>query len=412
MSILPQLERDLHEAASRRLPEERPRRSWRPSRAGLATLAGVAVALAVVVVALSVRGQHRPATPSAPLGPPVYLGLHQLLDRFAVLRRPQTAAERRFKLYWAPGDPARGFIPRFTRLATTLPDGERVFLTVTRVTDRFVGQPVGSYVLSIWLVGTDGKVNILSGGPSYNHLWDYTRFPVLFTSHPPRSRVWVSIVPDRVKSVGWVFPPRTFGVPVKGNVAAALIPASAGNVTRRVLWYGQHQEVLTRFVAPIKYVLSAQGIGGARLGDPQIEVVSRLRQMLGKPHRQWVPNYICGGADAAVSWENLTTFFKHGQFVAYSYWEQQVVPTWWPLLATARGLTIGETPAYARRLNGRAFRTTTGKLGGTWSLTTPRGTIDGFTYGAGLGGGNAITTIQAGPQLCETVMPEGLTHRS
>ena len=411
MSILPQLERDLHEAARRRLPAPRPRRSWLPHRGAVATLAGVAVALAVALIALSLRGQQPPTRAAAPLKPPSYLGLHQLLDRFAELRRPQTAFERRVKLYWAPGDPARGFIPRFTRLATTLPDGERVFLTVTRVTarDGAAGQPAGSYMLSASLVGVDGKLNLLSGEPSYNHLWDYTQFPVLFGPNPHHSWVWVSIVPDGVKAVGWVFPPRTYVVPVHGNVAAALLPGSAGTVIRRVLWYGAHQQVVRRFVAPIKYVLSGIGIAGARLGAAQTEAVSQLRRLLGKPQGHFVPNFVCGGADIAIHWQDLTTFFRRGRFVAYSYWEQ-VLPTSWPLLATARGLTIGETPAYASRLYGRAFRTSRA-LGGTWSLATTHGVLDGFTYGAEAGPRNTITTIEAGPRICQTVIPQGLAHR-
>ena len=402
VSILPQLERDLHEAARQRLPEERPRRPWRRRRAGLATLAGVAVALAVVVVALSLRGAQQPTAASPPLAPPSYLGLHQLLSRFAVLSRPQTAAERGFRPY-----PVISFLPRFTRLATTLPDGERVFLTVSRVRDRFSGQPVGSYMLSIWLVGASGKVNVFSGGPSYNHLWGYMRFPVLLGSNPHRSWVWVGIVPDGVTSVAWEFRPRTLVEPVRGNVAAALLPGSAGTVIDKVLWYRAHQQV-ARFQAPIKYVLHGNGIAGATLGEPEIEVVSLLSHLLGHPPRgQLVPSYVCGGADVAIYWQNLTTFFKDDRFVAYSYWEQQVVPTWWPLLATARGLTIGETPAYAGRLYGPAFRTSTG-LGGTWFLATPRGTLDGFTYGASFGPRNTITTIQAGPHICETFEPSGL----
>jgi hypothetical protein len=378
---------------------------WRPRRAGLATLAGVAVALAVAVVALSVRQQQHPAPASAPLGPPAHLGLHQLLARFAVLRRPQTAAERA----WQPSPGGCGCLRRFTRLATTLPDGERVFLSVGRVRDRFEGQPLGSYMLSASLVGADGRVSLFA--PSYNASWGYMRFPVVFGANPHHAWVWIGIVPDGVKSVGWVFPPQTYVIPVKGNVAAALLPASAGSLIDEVSWYGSGQRIVKRYPAQFKYVLRADGIGGARLGEPENEVVSSLRQVLGNPPRgQFVPNYLCGGADLAIYWQDLTTFFKHGRFVAYSYWTQQVDP--WPsrLLATARGLTLGETPAYARRLYGRSFRTS-GELGGTWFLKTSSGKLKGFTRGNSFIPGGTITTIQAGPHICETVEPGGLTQR-
>lgn len=404
MSILPQLERDLHEAAHRRLPEQPTARVRWPRRASLATLAGVAVALTVVVVAFSLRGQQPSSTASAPLSPPSHLGLHQLLARFAVLRRPQTVAERRFKPY-----PANTYIPRLTRLATTLPDGERVYLIVSRARDRYEGQPIGSYMLIPLLVGTDGSVNLLGPGAKYNQLWDYMRFPALFGTNSRQLSVWIGLVPDGVRSVRWEFPPHTIAVPVQGNVAAALLPPSTGTAITKILWYGPDERVLGRFAAPIKHVLNAQGISGATFGAPQGKVVSLLSLLLGKPHRPFDPSYICGGADVAVPWQDLTTFFRDGRFVAYSYWEQQVIPAQWPLLATARGLTIGETPAYASRLYGRAFRTST-RLGGSWYLTTPDGSLDGFTYGAPIGRGT-ITTIQAGPHICETVIPQGLTRQ-
>jgi hypothetical protein len=404
VSILPQLERDLYEAALERLPADH--RHPGPHRAALVTLLGVAVALAVAVLALSLPAEHRPTAASAALAPPRYLGLHQLLERFAVLRRPQTVTEERFR-----PSPMPGFIPRFTRLASTLPDGERVFLTVSRVSDRVVGQPVGSYMLSVWLLGADGAVNPMSGQPSYNQLWDYTHFPVLFGADPHGSWIWIGIVPDGVRAVGWVFPPHTFVVPVKGNVAAALLPGATGAVTPKVLWYGAHQQVVERFLAPIKYVLSAGGIAGARFGESELEVVPLLRGILGRPHRRFVPSqypylpfWKCDGIDLAVTWQDFDAFFRQGRFVAYTYWEQQVVPTWWPLLATARGMTIGETPAYARGLYGRAFRIRRMPRG-SWELTTPGGSLDGFTYGAAFGPRGAITTIQAGTQLCATVSP-------
>jgi hypothetical protein len=289
-----------------------------------------------------------------------------------------------------------------------LPDGERVFLTVGRVRDRFEGQPVGSYMLSASLVDANGRVSSL--GPSYNASWGYMRFPVVFGANPHRAWVWIGIVPDGVKSVGWVFPPHTYVMPVKGNVAAALLPASAGSLIDEVLWYGPGRRVVARYPAHFKYVLRADGIAGARLGEPESEVLSSLRQVLGNPRGRFVPNYLCGGADVAIYWQDLTTFFKDGRFVAYSYWAQQVDP--WPsrLLATARGLTLGETPAYARRLYGRSFRTS-GELGGTWSLKTSSGILEGFTRGNSFIPRGTITTIQAGPHVCETVMPQGLPRR-
>jgi hypothetical protein len=165
----------------------------------------------------------------------------QLLANFAVLRRPQTAADRS----WRPPPPASyaRSLPSLTRLAGTLPDGTRIFLTVQRYTGPGWPSvyPVGSYELDINIVPATGHNTYSTNfGPNVN----YTVFPLSSTparilvrhgSDGPTAPAWASIIPDGVSSVRWTFECQaarcaqrqvTVTVGVHENVAAASIPAT------------------------------------------------------------------------------------------------------------------------------------------------------------------------------------------
>ena len=198
--------------------------------------------------------------------------LSQLLANFAALRRPQTAADRS----WQPppsGRYARS-LPRLTRLAGTLPDGTRIFLTVQRYTGPGWPSvyPVGSYELDVNIVPANGKyVDSTNFGPNVN----YTVFPL--SSSPPgavrqglagsSAPTWASIIPNGVSRVRWTFACTPAGcaqrretvvVPVHENVAAALIPATqpergSSHTLRRIwqpvtiTWYGRGGRVVASY---------------------------------------------------------------------------------------------------------------------------------------------------------------------
>ncbi len=274
MTVLPQLKQDLFNAAQATLPQELDsaagqatrsgigrsarRRIPRPSFGGLVAMLSVAVTIAVAVLALALLGRHHPTTTPAARGPSGLARLErnpeikQLLDHFAILRRPQTAADRS----WAAGqrsNPKAGgqVIPSLTRLATTI-DGKRIFLTVDR--DSRPARPGSrsaqyAYVLTVALVA--GRNNV-SEAPYDPNVGDYTIMPVplgLRFGSLSGPSVAVSIVPDGITKVRWVFrcsPARAapcggrrteiVNPPLHGNIAAAV--RSDVSAPPTVTWYG------------------------------------------------------------------------------------------------------------------------------------------------------------------------------
>lgn len=220
---------------------------------GLPVALSVIVAFTVAAVVIT-TGRH---TQSPQTPPQRHTSLDQLLARFAVLRRPQTQADRS----WVPSGQAGSarhyarVISRYTRLATTLSDGERLFLTVEQTQVEQNGQAPGSYLLNLWVV----KNGRIVGGESYSpDVGDYTSTPgpLAWLDH---RETWSSIMPDGVTSVRWIFPrenglrthiyPRalTVDVPVVGNVAATRVARSATWDPAVVILYGAHHQPLKTF---------------------------------------------------------------------------------------------------------------------------------------------------------------------
>ena len=245
----------------------RPINRYGPPRfTGVISIIGALVTIAIVGLALGLlrhshqtRGasQIKPLSPSPQTPPQRHTSLDQLLARFAVLRRPQTQADRS----WVPSGQAGSarhyarVISRYTRLATTLSDGERLFLTVEQTQVEQNGQAPGSYLLNLWVV----KNGRIVGGESYSpDVGDYTSTPgpLAWLDH---RETWSSIMPDGVTSVRWIFPrenglrthiyPRalTVDVPVVGNVAATRVARSATWDPAVVILYGAHHQPLKTF---------------------------------------------------------------------------------------------------------------------------------------------------------------------
>lgn len=413
MTILPQLERDLHRAAEARLGGARTRRP----RAGVGRVLvpfGVVVALAVAGVGIAVVGGHRTApTPPAAATP---VALHRLLSRYAVLRRPQTPADRSWRLVWRGhsgpriSGPPLQIIPRFTRLAAKLADGERLFLTVGRVVGPQLGLKLGSYLMRAWVVSGDRTVireasSFADSGATVLATSSGLRFSH-FPAPQPHSTIWTAIVPDGVTAVDWTFPGRAILAFVSGNVAAARVSEPKSMVPERVSWDNSHGQVVRTFTstAPPIPILYGNGVAGARFGERRSKVEALLTAQLG-PGGRFTKGGACGVEDT-VSWGELTAFFKHGKFIGYAYGSQGVPPPSAPILATARGLRLGETVFEARRLYGSAAFQVGERQGGSWYVSTPTGPLDGFLTVRGSGAPDfRIATIQAGPSICAALSP-------
>jgi Anti-sigma-K factor rskA len=239
-----------HRAPTRR----RPRLRMERFAAGISVL----VALAVGGLAFALLGNHqhaaKPSSGASPQALPDVQSaatLNQLLDSFAVLRRPQTKADRSLSratrelldLYERRGGQV---LPSLTRRVATLGNGDPVLLIVER--SRFIrnNRLVRRYSLSFLLAMPHGAERVKAG-----------YFPVLL-----RPGVWATVVPDGVAKVKWnmssssgckaTHPRRCAGVSsfsvdlaVRGNVAVVrppvvigCAPAECSTVkTSQVSWY-------------------------------------------------------------------------------------------------------------------------------------------------------------------------------
>jgi hypothetical protein len=243
---------------------------------GLAIGSGLAVvvALAAVLVLAGHRGQVRhPATqPDC---------TQQLLAQLAVLRRPQTAADRAFHAPPIPGG-ASGredrfpfvSVPALTRLARTLPNGSRVFLAVYAPVPGGVDAPLGDLAF-VFVAGREGGTPTLEGEVSAAVLDSPPQFPAIAPGG-----VWLSVVPDRVTRVRWtfpreqlpdrpallharsghVFPATTVTAQVVGNIAAANVNRRAFLIPSGTTWLGlKGQPIKTVRYPTIAQQIKTQG---------------------------------------------------------------------------------------------------------------------------------------------------------
>jgi len=210
------LEAELRAAAGR-APARRGRSfgrfPLRLSAAALALAAAIPVVVAVMAVMLLGRDRStdrpppsnvvRPSTSAHPVPT-----LAQLKANFAVLRRPQTAADRSARLVCHRPCTERA-LPGLTRLARRLPDGSDVFFSVWRLGVAELGQAAGSYLLYVGVVGDQGAAVLTPdslqetpflAGPAGSYLV----MPITENA-TVRAPMWIGIVPDGITSVRWTF---------------------------------------------------------------------------------------------------------------------------------------------------------------------------------------------------------------
>jgi hypothetical protein len=414
---------------------------------------GVAVTLLVVVLALETLGHghgHAHSIPPAaepapriPANPTAAPTLGKLLNDFAVLRRPQTAADRS----WQPPETARyrpRRLPALTRLARTLPNGDRVFITVEQLRRAQAGLPASTYVVRAWVVDRFGQ----AAGAGYDATTGRSPvFPFEFAtaSQGSRGSLWTSLAPDGVGSVRWTFTcnrlvscaapsPKEVRVSTSDNVATADV-AGAGSCDTTaesclqptaVVWFQRNtRNVLASYARPvvaiatpppsvhvtispqpstsaaaqpaprqIRDVLSARGVGTVAFGQPQATAVPALNRLLGTPGTAPTAYLKECGVDEKITWTDprsapaqpyLVAYLDKDRLVGYQYFADQgqrppgAVPAHGTVLATTRGLTIRDTMTRGRRLYGSAF-TFSAAQDGSWQLRTNSGRLAGFAW--------------------------------
>lgn len=170
-------------------------------------------------------------------------------------------------------------------------------------------------------------------------------------------------------------------------------------------------------------LLKGDGIGTITFGQPRSTVLMGLERLLGPPH-ETIPG-ICGfgrstdwiGLNINSHEPNLSAElglnFQHSRFVGYAYSANAEGPARQRrgiLLATTRGLTLGNTVARARHLYGRAFTVTSVPQGTPPSAKLPRlpvgevstasgeisAGIEGFGRHGRVGAHSTVVSIGAG----------------
>jgi len=416
---------------------------------GFLTIAASVVVVIVITVGALVFARHR--TPARGSGSTAshaagaeMITLAQLKSSFAVLRRPQTAADRALRVVCA--HPCQeDLVPRMTRLARTLPDGSRVFLSVWRVrAAQRIGSgdlatvPAGSYMLDDLVVrkgreaildpGSLAQTPAVLGGKEFG-----TPAEAVESSGAP---LWTGVVPDGVGTVRWTFacvhPARPMGCPrppgtspttvtvnVIDNVAATHI-GEPGNGTVGAIsavWLDPAGRPLASFsnakgqtamvfrphglILRSRLLLNADGLaplsGQITFGASPAQLERLLDPIVGQPAVGYQATLDECGVDHQLIWpivldpttgelkrgDELTLLFHRRRFVGYQYGG----PAFHPDRArvhvqatTAAGLAIGDTLATGQRLYGHAFRISTAQ-GGTWQASTPLGRLTGYAFG-------------------------------
>lgn len=157
--------------------------------------------------------------------------------------------------------------------------------------------------------------------------------------------------------------------------------------------------------APIEHkVLSGNGIGRVSFGQGPHTAIRRIDALLGRrPTRPYSTASACR-IDHAAAWPGLEIYFEHGRFVGYAYsLRYQQARTGTTILATRRGLRVGDSVATGKRLYGSAFRTSTAQ-GGSWLVNTRQGRIDGYAS-TPTGSHGWIASIEAGYVGCPAMTP-------
>jgi hypothetical protein len=230
-------------------PDAGPRRRRRFPVAGLATGLAACAAVVVVVLAVALIGHGRGGSGVAA----VPAGARALVDELAILRRPQTAADR-----GAPALPPRSsgqftgaVVPSLTRMVYTAP-GIGVYLMVARAlpTAHGPGQTVG-YIL---LESVSARS---SNGAGYSGVASVGGDRALLPEPTPIGGRITGIVPDSVARVRWAFsrnpqsgstgqPVTIVARPHENVVNVALHRIDAPAVT----WYAAGGHVILHVKAP------------------------------------------------------------------------------------------------------------------------------------------------------------------
>ena len=153
----------------------------------------------------------------------------------------------------------------------------------------------------------------------------------------------------------------------------------------------------------VQNVLRARRIGRAGFGMRPAGVIRQLDRLLRhQPTERLHVVHACG-VDHAIGWPGLVVFIRGDRFVGYSY-RPAYGSRRIPILATARGLRVGDTLDTGKVLYGRDFHASR-HHGGSWWASTREGRLEGLASGWPEGPLGSVATIAAGDVGCPAVTP-------
>jgi hypothetical protein len=239
---------------------------------GLLAAGSAAVVVAVVVIALAAHGGSGGTTAASGGGP----GASALVAKLAVLRRPQTAADRTVpKIFVAPPAPGRR-VPSLTRLVATQP-GVKVFMVVNRPA---TGTPAGGAPLwsprlgdqvSIVAVTSGNAPPVQSPGVPAADLADSAdrAIPIRAGEAVGRPTATLEIVPDGVARVRLQYtasdgrPLSTSYPAIANNIVIVPLPSRFRGL--RTTWYAADGRVIPSSGSALRHAMARQGAEHARL---------------------------------------------------------------------------------------------------------------------------------------------------
>ena len=269
-------------------------RRVRPPSGSWAVLASCVVVIAVCGVALLLTSPHRDQAKRGTAlarGAGRQLTPAQIVSELSVLRRPQTPADRAARPS-CPSPCRTRYLPTMTRLARTLPDGRRVFLSVWRETTFQSSAPAGGYRVVAFVAAAAGVPRLNAQSLSSISVLVGDQLTVVPSADASSaSPLWTAIVPDAVSHVRWTFgcrhrncpdalrAPITIDVPAVKNVTAARVAQTAqqARVPTRVDWYDRRGHLLASFAIPTHQITPIPTLG---VGRPQPSNAALIKAFL------------------------------------------------------------------------------------------------------------------------------------
>lgn len=169
---------------------------------------------------------------------------------------------------------------------------------------------------------------------------------------------------------------------------------------------------------PVHDVLRPDGVARISFGASPGALRRAIDALVGHRGGAYARGGSCG-LDHEITWSDagigsgaaLIAYFRHSAFAGYQFGELSVAarrPSGGWMLATTRGLSVGDTLARGRRLYGRAFAISTAQ-GGSWSVRLSGGQLVGYASGRPRHGDvswqSVVATIDAGDVGCAAVTP-------